>query len=194
MYIIAGCNGAGKTTTAFTILPEMLDCKEYVNADNIAAGLSPFQPENVNFEAGRVMLLRINQLAKSKVDFAIETTLSSKNYLMKIHEWKRIGYEINLLFFWLKDHNLAMKRIKERVAKGGHNIEDEIVIRRYKRGIVNLFDHYFKISDYWLIVNNSGINLEFIAEGIRNNDLEIYNHLVWKEMQKNYELDKRREA
>ncbi|MFH1195496.1 MAG: zeta toxin family protein [bacterium] len=88
IYFVAGCNGAGKTTASFTMLPEMLECKEFVNADNIASGISPFQPERVSFEAGRVMLQRIEQLVKTKVDFAIETTLSSRNYLRKIIEWK----------------------------------------------------------------------------------------------------------
>ncbi len=89
IYLIAGCNGAGKTTASYTMLPEMLDCKEFVNADSIAAGISPFQPETVAFEAGRLMLQRINQLVKTRVDFAVETTLSSKNYRQKINECAR---------------------------------------------------------------------------------------------------------
>jgi len=113
IYLIAGCNGAGKTTASFTMLPEMLECKEFVNADSIAAGLSPFQPESVYFDAGRLMLQRIEQLLKSKVDFAIETTLSSRNYLYKIPEWQKQGYEIILIFFWINSPYLAIERIKD---------------------------------------------------------------------------------
>lgn len=194
IYIIAGCNGAGKTTTSFTILPEMLDCKEFVNADNIAVGLSPFQPATVNYQAGRMMLIRIDQLVKQRVDFAFETTLSSKNYLAKIPSWKKMGFEINLLFFWLKDYKLAIQRIHERVLKGGHSVPTEVVIRRYKSGIVNLFEKFLDFSDYWLIVNNSGNFPQTIAEGIRANDIEIYDELNWKKIKAQYELDKRRKA
>ena len=101
IYLIAGCNGAGKSTVSYTVLPEILDCQEYVNADNIAAGISPFRPEGVSFEAGRVMIERIEQLIKIKADFAIETTLSSRNYLFKTREWQSKGYQIVLVYFWL---------------------------------------------------------------------------------------------
>lgn len=114
VYLIAGCNGAGKTTASLTLLPEMLDCKEFVNADNIAAGISPFQPDKVAIEAGRLMIKRINYLSKMKIDFAIETTLSSRNYITKIKEFKKYGYEVILIYFWLNTHLLAIERIKER--------------------------------------------------------------------------------
>lgn len=121
LYIIAGCNGAGKTTASFSILPEMLDCKEFVNADEIAKGLSPFQPEKVAFEAGRIMLQRIDQLLNNNETFAFETTLSTRSYKNKITEAKQSGYTVILLFFWLQNIELAKERVKIRVAEGGHN-------------------------------------------------------------------------
>ena len=100
LYVIAGCNGAGKTTASFTILPEILNCKEFVNADEIAKGLSPFQPEKVSIEAGRIMLERIIDLLNRQVNFAFETTLSTKTYRSKIFLAKEKGYNVTLLFFW----------------------------------------------------------------------------------------------
>src|SRR5258705_8723604 len=101
LYIIAGCNGAGKTTASFTILPEMLNCKEFVNADSIAAGLSPFNPESVAIEAGRIMLSRIDELMKAGGDFAFETPLATRSYVSLIREARQIGYKVTLLFIWL---------------------------------------------------------------------------------------------
>lgn len=131
LYIIAGCNGAGKTTASFTILPEILDCREFVNADEIARGLSPFQPEKVAFEAGRIMLKRIDELLLSKQSFAFETTLATKSYKNKIHEARNNGYDITLLFFWLNNTALAIERVKTRVLEGGHNINADVIERRF---------------------------------------------------------------
>ena len=115
LYIIAGCNGAGKTTASFTILPEILDCKEFVNADEIAKGLSPFQPDKVALEAGRIMINRINDLLKEDLSFAFETTLATKSYRNKILSAKKEGYTITLLFFWLQTIELAKERVATRV-------------------------------------------------------------------------------
>lgn len=112
----------------------MLECKEFVNADEIAKGLSPFQPETVAFEAGRIMLNRIRELLKAKVDFAFETTLSTRSYRSLIKEAKKGGYTISLIFFWLESVGLAKERVNDRVRKGGHNIPDDIIERRYIRG------------------------------------------------------------
>jgi predicted ABC-type ATPase len=154
LYIVSGCNGAGKTTASFTILPEILNCREFVNADEIAKGLSPFQPEKVSFEAGR-MLNRINELLREEESFAFETTLSTKSYRNKIIESKDRGYRVMLLFFWLQTVNLAKERVKIRVSEGGHNIEPQIIERKYKREIKNLFDIYLPIVDGALIFDNS---------------------------------------
>jgi predicted ABC-type ATPase len=118
LYIIAGCNGAGKTTASFTILPEILDCKEFVNADEIAKGLSPFQPEKVSFEAGRIMLHRVNELLSMKENFAFETTLAAKSYKSKVISAQKNNYTVTLLFFWLQNVELAIERVKSRVLEG----------------------------------------------------------------------------
>ena len=164
LYIIAGCNGAGKTTASFTILPEILDCKEFVNADEIAKGLSPFQPEKVSFEAGRIMLNRINELLSENENFAFETTLSTKSYKTKIQKAKDRGYRVILLFFWLQNIELAKERVRIRVSEGGHNIEPEVIERRYIRGIKNLFDIYLPIVDGAFIFDNSEAKHELIAD------------------------------
>jgi len=165
IFIIAGCNGAGKTTASFTILPEMLDCKEFVNADEIAKGLSPFQPESVSFQAGRIMLERIDELLNSGVDFAFETTLTTLSYINTIQLAKEKGYTISLLYFWLNDVNLAIERVKTRVNEGGHNIPEETIRRRYYRGIINLTTKFINVCDYWIVINNSGRPFTFVAEG-----------------------------
>jgi len=186
VYFISGCNGAGKTTASLTMLPEMLDCKEFVNADSIASGISPFQPEKVAFEAGRLMLQRIEQLAKIKIDFAIETTLSSKNHLTKIKALQKQGYEIVLIYFWLNSTELAIERIKERVRRGGHFVPEDIVKRRYYRGIKNLFNNFITLSDYWFIFDNSQSDPIIVAEGIKDVETKIFDQDIWNKIKRIY--------
>lgn len=169
-------HGAGKTTASVTILPEILDCKEFVNADEIAKGLSPFQPEKVSFEAGRIMLNRINELLSENENFAFETTLSTKSYKSKIIEAKAKGYRVTLLFFWLQNIELAKERVITRVSEGGHNIEPEIIARRYIRGIKNLFDIYLPIVDGALIFDNSEGQHQFLADKKIDGLMNIINH------------------
>lgn len=175
LYIIAGCNGAGKTTASFTILPEILDCKEFVNADEIAKGLSPFQPEEVAFEAGRIMLNRINELLSENKTFAFETTLSTRSYRNKIVEAQEKGYRVILVFFWLQNIDLAKERVKVRVSEGGHNIEPEVIERRYIKGIKNLFDLYLPIVDGAFVFDNSEGQPELLADKRFGFDLDIIN-------------------
>lgn len=164
LYIISGCNGAGKTTASFTLLPEILNCKEFVNVDEIARGLSPFQPENVSFEAGRIMLNRIDELLELKKNFAFETTLASRSYRNRILNAKSKGYRVILLFFFLQSPELAIERVKTRVLEGGHNVEPQVIERRFEKGIKNLFDLYLSIVDELLIFDNSEGKHELIAE------------------------------
>jgi len=138
IFVIAGCNGAGKTTLCKTLLPDVLEVKEFVNADEIARGLSPFNPEGAAFSAGRIMLKRIQELAKEKTDFAIETTLSSKTYQSIFKQLRSKGYEIVLIFVYLESVQDAMKRVATRVKERGHNIPGEVIKRRYGRGLMNL--------------------------------------------------------
>ena len=163
LYVIAGCNGAGKTTASYTILPEILDCKEFVNADNIAAGLSPFNPERVALEAGRIMLSRIHDLLNERADFAFETTLSTRSYVSLIKEAKGKGYEVTLLYLWLDSPDRAIKRVAIRVAKGGHYIPHDVVKRRYYRGIMNLIQLYKPLCDKWLMFDNMDVEPHLIA-------------------------------
>jgi predicted ABC-type ATPase len=182
LYIISGCNGAGKTTASFTVLPEMLNCKEFVNADEIAKGLSPFQPEKVGLEAGKIMLTRIKELVKQRIDFAFETTLSTKSYVQLIHAAQEQGYFITLVFFWLNSPELAVERVLSRVISGGHNIPLDIIYRRYKRGLINLSELYMPICDYWLIIDNSEPPQKVIAEGFKNKNIKIHNQDIFEQI------------
>ncbi len=175
LYIIAGCNGAGKTTASFTVLPEMLDCEEFINADEIARGLSPLNPEKAAIEAGRLMLGKINKLISNNIDFAFETTLSSKSYVKTIKEARVNGYQATLVFFWLDTVELAIERVKTRVLEGGHNIPRQVIIRRYYSGLKNLFELYIPICDYWMIIDNSRSPSTLIAEGYLDKDIDIKN-------------------
>ncbi|MEN2434276.1 zeta toxin family protein [Weeksellaceae bacterium A-14] len=185
LYIIAGCNGAGKTTASFTILPEILECKEFVNADEIAKGLSPFQPEKVPFEAGRIMLNRIEELFEQNENFAFETTLATKTYKQKILQAQKNGYNTTLLFFWLKNTDLAKERVRIRVQEGGHNIPEDVIERRYLNGITNLFEIYLPIMDQVLIFDNSEGKHDLIAEKNLEDEINILNQEKFNEL-KNY--------
>lgn len=174
LYIISGCNGAGKTTASYTVLPEVLKCLEFVNADEIAKGLSPFNPESVAIDAGRLMLTRIKELLKAGVTFSIETTLSTKSYQLLIEKAHAKGYQVKLIFFWLDSPETAIKRVAQRVREGGHNIPSEVIVRRYHAGIDNLFKLYMNCVDYWLLVNNTQGESIYIAEGIKGMPTEVF--------------------
>lgn len=147
IYIIAGPNGAGKTTASFVLLPEYLGIREFVNADEIARGLSPFNPEKAAFEAGRIMLQRIDYLLQSGISFAFETTLSTRSYKSFVQKAQASGYYCHLLFFALPSPEMAVNRVAQRVQEGGHNIPVEVIQRRYERGLVNLFGYYWDVVD-----------------------------------------------
>lgn len=182
LYIIAGCNGAGKTTASYTVLPEMLECKEFVNADEIARGLSPFNPESVVIDAGRLMLQRMDDLLSEGADFAFETTLSPRSYVRFINQAHKKGYFISLLFFWLPTPEQAIKRVDTRVRKGGHGVSAEVVRRRFRNGIKNLTTLYMPICDYWIIYDNSSAEarINVIASGERDATMNIGDTLSYK--------------
>ncbi len=182
LYIISGCNGAGKTTASYTVLPEVLDCREFVNADEIARGLSPFNPESVAIDAGRLMLSRIEELLERDASFSIETTLATKSYVNLVRRAQAKGYEVRLLFFWLNSPNLALQRVAERVAMGGHNIPSEVIKRRYVAGINNLFHLFMHEVDYWEIYDNSEYPAVQIASGGRNEERVIMNSTIYNKM------------
>lgn len=155
LLIIAGPNGAGKTTFAAEFLPREGDCPEFVNADLIAAGLSPFQPDQVALAAGRLMLGRIDDLVAAGRSFAFETTLSTCGYARRIPQWRSSGYLVKLYFLTLPDSEFAIRRVERRVRFGGHDIPAATIRRRFQRGLENLRNHYLGIVDEWSIYDAS---------------------------------------
>jgi predicted ABC-type ATPase len=163
LYIIAGPNGAGKTTFARKFLPQYVQCLEFVNADLIAGGLSPFAPERAAIHAGRLMLEQIHSLAERGLDFGFETTLSGKTYLKFLWDMKKGGYLIHVFFLWIPNAKLAVERIKLRVRNGGHHIPEAIVRRRFGRSLPNFLRFYKPLVDSWIIFDNSGDVPKMIA-------------------------------
>ena len=165
LYIVSGCNGAGKTTASYTLLPEMLECRQFVNSDEFAKGLSPFNPEGASIQASRFMLMRIRYLLQRKEDFGIETTLATRSLLNTVRAAQAEGYYVTVLYFWLNSPDLAVKRVKARVAAGGHNIPEETVRRRYRVGINYFFNDYAPICDRWILADNYQVPFKVVAEG-----------------------------
>lgn len=164
------------------MLPEILDCREFVNADEIAKGLSPFQPEKAAFESGRIMLNRIRELIKLRIDFAFETTLSTKSYVSIIQQAKLSGYRVILIFFWLESIQLAQERVKTRVSKGGHNIPADVIERRYRKGLQNLNKLFIPIVDGWIVVDNSSENPIKVAEGNYQLGISVFKPDIWSKI------------
>jgi len=156
VIIIAGPNGAGKTTFARSFLPQEAQCPRFVNADLIAAGLSPFAPEMAAIRAGRLMLEEIAACARRGENFALETTLSSLGYLRHIRQWRNSGYRVILYFLALPDAETAIARVEDRVRKGGHDIPQTIIRRRFVAGIRNFEQHYRYCVNAWIQYDNSG--------------------------------------
>lgn len=175
VYIVAGPNGAGKSTFARLFLPDYADCREFVNADLIAAGLSPFNPESLAIEAGRLMLGRIETLARSRVNFGFETTLAGRGYVPLLRRLRSEGYRIHLFFLWLPDPQLALARVYERVLSGGHFVPEEVVRRRFSRGLANFFHRYESLLDTYLVFDSSGDAPRLVA-------VRLYgNHVIFDE-------------
>ena len=183
LYIISGPNGAGKTTASYTVLPEILQCKEFVNADEIAHGLSPFNPDSVAIEAGRLMLKRIGELIQKDGSFSIETTLSTRSYINLVHTAHANGFNVCLLFFWLKTPELAIQRVKERVRNGGHSIPEDVILRRYVAGINNLFTLFIPEVDYWEIYDNSSNPRCLIAYGGKDVETVVLKQSIYSQIQ-----------
>ena len=181
MIVLAGCNGAGKTTLSKRLLPKFLEVKEFVNADEIARGLSPYNPEGASFAAGRIMLERIRSLAVEQIDFAIETTLSTKTYASLFLELKERGYSIILIFVFLDSAEEAKTRVRKRVESGGHGISAEIVERRYKRGTENFKNIFMNLSDRFQVFDNTNALPIFVAEKDENGII-VYNQEIWNKI------------
>lgn len=165
LYILAGCNGAGKTTASYTLLPELLECRDFVNSDEFAKSLSPFNPSTAAIAASRYMLQKINYLLDRNADFCIETTLATRSLEGIIQRAKAKGYTAQVLYFWLNSPDLAIARVKARVAAGGHNTPEDVIRRRYYMGLEYLFDTYIPICEKWMLVDNSKGQFTVVAEG-----------------------------
>jgi len=181
VYVIAGPNGAGKTTFANEFLPGFVNCREFLNADLIAAGLAPFAPETQNFRAGRLLLARIKELTQAKRDFGFETTLSGRSYVPILKEMKKTGYRIVLFFLWLPNADLAVARVENRVLQGGHNVPQPIIRRRFTSGIQNLFKLYMPNLHAWWFYDASRLPPKIVAqkeEGrIQLSNSELFNQI-----------------
>jgi len=186
LYIIAGPNGAGKTTASYNLLPEILHCTNFVNADEIARGLSPFAPETVAIQAGRIMLDRIEELLPQRVDFAIETTLATRSYVQLVRRAQALGYKVHLIFFFLENEEQAIQRVAQRVLNGGHNIPEDDIRRRFKRGIYNLIHLYMPICDSVLVYNNAHGDAILVSEQENaNSGLLVYKEEMWNQLMLN---------
>ena len=180
LYIIAGPNGAGKTTASYTLLPEMLNCINFVNADEIARGLSPFSPETVDVQAARIMLQRIDELLAQKADFAIETTLATRSYVQLVARAQSLGYKVHLLFFCLETPEQAIQRVAQRVSQGGHNIPENVIRRRFTRGIDNLIHLYLPVCNSALVFDNTKGAPRIIAElEPSTRSMLVYDQNIW---------------
>ncbi|MDJ0713105.1 MAG: zeta toxin family protein [Prochloraceae cyanobacterium] len=182
LYVIGGANGSGKTTVARRLLPSFSANFEYINADEIAAGLSPFNPESVAILAGRLMLERLEFISSSGVDFAFETTLAARTFVSFLRKCKAKGYTINLIYFWLRSPELAIERVARRVESGGHNIPEEVIRRRYDRGRRNLSKLYLPVCDRWIVYDNSSSSPELIAASLSDRQPIIYKPVVWNQI------------
>jgi predicted ABC-type ATPase len=164
VYVIAGPNGAGKTTFATDFLPQFVGCREFVNADLIAAGLSPFTPETQAMRAGRLLLIRIKELAEARQDFAFETTLAGRSYVRLISGLRQSGYNVILFFLWLPSAEMAMARVASRVRQGGHDVPELTIRRRFQAGLRNFFQLYAPLVNSWYLLDGSHLPPSLIAD------------------------------
>jgi predicted ABC-type ATPase len=182
IYVIGGPNGVGKTTFANEFLPHYVRCNEFLNADLIAAGLSPYMPESQNVRASQLMLERMQDLVSKRKTFAFETTLAARSYRQMILEWKELGYRIHLFFLWLPNPDMAVLRVANRVKQGGHNIPEHTIRQRYTRGIQNFQSLYRPIVDCWSCMDGSKLPPKLLAQSL-GDTLEVFDALRWKQFQ-----------
>ena len=183
LYLIGGPNGAGKTTAAMSLMPALIECYEYVNADAIAKALSPFRPNEVSIDAGRLMLKRIHELSKKLEDYAFETTMASRSFAPFLTKCKKCGYSIHAVYIWIHSPELAIARVKERVKSGGHFVPDETVRNLYNRGLKNFFNLYVPIADTWALYDNSESEIKLVASKERNSATTIFQADTWKSIE-----------
>lgn len=188
LHIISGCNGSGKTTASYNYLPELLGCWQFVNSDEFAKTFSPFDPKAVSVTASRYMLMKINYLLGRYESFSIETTLATRSLVNIIEEAHALGYEVSLIYFWLNSPELAIARVRDRVASGGHDISEETIVRRYYMGLKYFFETYRHLVDNWILADNSKSRFDIIATGDRHEtNIKDNNKLnyIWKSIYPN---------
>lgn len=181
VYIIAGSNGSGKTTFAKTFLPEYAKCDRFINADLIAAGLSPFLPQQAAIKSGKLVLEQIKEYASAGVNFGFETTMSGVTYLKYFQMLREKGYKIHIFFLWIPSSQLAISRVKDRVIKGGHNVPVEDIKRRFERSIEKFFKEYRLLTDQWLLFDNSQTRPEIIARK-QNDHIDVFNKILFSKI------------
>lgn len=188
VIILAGPNGAGKSTTAPLLLKGTLGVTEFVNADTIAQGLSAFEPNRTAMAAGRIMLGRLDELARQQVSFAFETTLASRSFAPWISELSRQGYLFHLLFLWLPSADMAVARVTERVRMGGHAVDEETIRRRYNRGLKNFFELYQPLAATWRMYDNSQLpEPRLVAQGEREMITRIHQENTWTRIEQSWQ-------
>ena len=182
MYIISGCNGSGKTTASYTLLPELLDCSEFVNSDEFAKSLAPFHPETAYITASRYMLKKLRYLFTRREDFCIETTLATRSLLKTVRMAQDQGYFVTVVYLWLRSPEIAIKRVAARVEAGGHDVAPDVIRRRYYTGLEYFFNLYAPVCDKWMLVDNSETDFRIIAEGSAKGttvrDLPLYQQIT----------------
>lgn len=165
IYLIAGCNGAGKTTFAKEFLPKEVKCLRFLNADEMARGLSPLDPSAGAVKAARLLLREVHEAIRDGQTFGLESTISGLTYIRVLRDAQRRGYAVKLFYLWLPSAEVAVRRVRERVRKGGHNVPAADVRRRFARSLRNLVNRYLSVADEWRILNNSGAVPRLVADG-----------------------------
>ncbi|MFC1707586.1 AAA family ATPase [Planctomycetota bacterium] len=182
VIVIGGPNGAGKSTLAPVLLRDRLGLNEFVNADTIARGLSAFAPERVAFQAGRVMLQRLRDLAAARSTFAFETTLASRSYAAWLRQLAVTGYAVEVIYLWLRSSDLAVERVRQRVRRGGHDIPEADIRRRYDRGRINFIELYSPMASTWVVLDNSETAPVRVAIGGSSRPLDVCDQEVWAQI------------
>lgn len=186
IIVIAGPNGAGKSTATPELIGDTLHLTEFVNADVIARGLSPFEPERAALTAGRVMLQRLHELAAQRSSFGFETTLASRTFAPWIDGLMRSGYKFELLFLWLPRVETSLLRVQTRVKLGGHPVPEEVIRRRYEAGLDNFFNLYSPIASTWVMYDNSRKKPRLVAKGQGPLTTVVGNEEAWESLAGRY--------
>lgn len=189
LLVIAGPNGAGKTTAAMTLLKDYVKILDFVNADEIARGLSPLQPEKVAIQAGKLVLKRINQLIEDKKDFALETTASGNIHAKTMRKCLDAGYRVKIAFVYVDTPKLLVNRVKLRVSKGGHDVSEQDIIRRYHAGLKRFFSQYKALAHEWILYDNTHNGLREIAH-FRQDMLSVFEDELWQRLKEKYDDEK----